>query len=159
MASPTRLQADRYPRPTRSQELDADRLKLLPLFARLSRRERELVARFADEIDVQTGRALTREGGPAREFFVIENGTATVTRNGREIRQLGPGDFFGEIGVLGTQRRTATVTATSPMHLVVLFGQNFTALEGELDEVNQVVERVMAQRLAADEVADRATRP
>jgi CRP-like cAMP-binding protein len=139
--------------------LDADGLKSLPLFAGLSRRERELVARFADEVDIGAGRVLTHEGGSAQEFFVIETGTARVTRGGKEVRHLGPGDFFGEIGVLSTQRRTATVTSTSPMHLVVLFGQNFIALEGELDEVNQVVERVMAERLASDQMSDRPAGP
>lgn len=97
------------------------------------------------------GKTLTEAGGSAREFFVIETGTATVAKGGEEIASLGPGDFFGEIGVLKTRPRTATVTATSPMHLVVLFAQNFTALEDQLAEVNKVVERVMAERLAADE--------
>lgn len=131
--------------------MNADHLKSIPLFAGLSRRDRDLVARYADEVDVPAGKTLTEEGGSAREFFVIDSGTASVTKSGKEIRTLGPGDFFGEIGVLRHSPRTATVTATSPMHLVVLFAQNFTALEDQLDEVAKVVDRVMAERLASDQ--------
>lgn len=131
--------------------MNADHLKSMPLFARLSRRERDLVARYADEVDVPAGKTLTEEGGSAREFFVIDSGTASVTKGGREINTLGPGDFFGEIGVLRHSPRTATVTATSAMHLVVLFAQNFAALEDQFDEVGKVVERVMAERLASDQ--------
>lgn len=131
--------------------MNADHLKSMPLFAGLSRRERDLVARYADEVDVPAGKTLTEEGGSAREFFVIDSGTASVTKGGREINTLGPGDFFGEIGVLRHSPRTATVTATSPMHLVVLFAQNFAALEDQFDEVGKVVERVMAERLASDQ--------
>lgn len=130
--------------------MEAERLKTLPLFAGLSRRERDLVARFADEVEVEAGRVLAHQGGSAQEFFVIEDGTAVVTRDGEEVRSLGSGDFFGEIGVLKTHHRTATVTATSPMHLVVLFGQNFSALEHELNDINAIVERVMTERLEAD---------
>jgi len=131
--------------------MNADHLKSIPLFASLSRRDRDLVARYADEVDVPAGKTLTEEGGSAREFFVIDSGTASVTKGGQEINTLGPGDFFGEIGVLRHSPRTATVTATSPMHLVVLFAQNFAALEDQLDEVAKVVERVMAERLASDQ--------
>lgn len=139
------------PVPERSKGINADHLKSIPLFAGLSKRERDLVARFADEVDVASGKTLTQEGGSAHEFFVIESGTASVTKSGEEIASLGPGDFFGEIGVLKTRPRNATVTATSPMRLVVLFAQNFTALEDELGQVNKVVERVMAERLASDQ--------
>jgi CRP-like cAMP-binding protein len=121
------------------------------MFSGLSKKERDLVARFADEVDVPAGRTLTEEGGAAREVFVIESGTASVTRQGQVVATLGPGDIFGEIGVMKNQPRSATVTATSPMTLIVLFSQNFTALESQLDEVNEVVDRVMAERLAADQ--------
>lgn len=130
--------------------MNADSLKSIPLFAGLSKRERDLVSRYADEVDVPSGKTLTEEGGSAHEFFVVESGTASVTKAGQQINTLGPGDFFGEIGVLRHQPRTATVVATSPMRLVVLFAQHFTALEDQLSEVSQVVERVMGERLAAN---------
>jgi CRP/FNR family cyclic AMP-dependent transcriptional regulator len=130
--------------------MDARDLKSVPLFAGLSKRERELVARFADEIDVPAGKVLTKEGGPSQEFFVITSGSATVTRFGSEISHLEPGDFFGEIGILRSEARTATVTADTPMRLLVLFAQNFTALDHELSEVRECVEKAMAERMPSE---------
>jgi len=127
--------------------MDASDLKSVPLFAGLSKRERELVARFADEIDVPAGKVLTQEGGPSQEFFVITSGSATVTRHGGEVAHLAVGDFFGEIGILLSEPRTATVIADTPMRLLVLFAQNFTALDHELTEVRQCVEKAMAERM------------
>ena len=130
--------------------MDANDLKSVPLFSGLSKRERELVARFADEVNVPAGKVLTREGGPSQEFFVITSGSATVTREGEEIARLGVGDFFGEIGILKAEPRTATVTADTSMSLLVLFAQNFTALDHEITEVRNCVEKAMAERLASD---------
>jgi CRP/FNR family cyclic AMP-dependent transcriptional regulator len=130
--------------------MNASDLKSVPLFAGLSKRERELVARLADEIDVPAGKVLTQEGGPSQEFFVITSGSATVTRDGGEVGHLGAGDFFGEIGVLRSEPRTATVTADTPMRLLVLFAQNFTALDHELTEVRECVEKAMAERMPSE---------
>jgi cAMP-dependent protein kinase regulator len=130
--------------------MDASDLKSVPLFAGLSKRERELVARFADEIDVPAGKVLTQEGGPSQEFFVITSGSATVTRDGAEVGHLEAGDFFGEIGILLSEPRTATVTADTPMRLLVLFAQNFTALDHELSEVRKCVEKAMAERMPSE---------
>ena len=99
--------------------MDAKDLKSVPLFSGLGKRDRELVARFADEVDVPEGKVLTAEGGPSHEFFVITSGTAAVTRKGGEVARLDAGDFFGEIGVLRSERRTATVTAVTPMKTTV----------------------------------------
>ena len=130
--------------------MDASDLKSVPLFASLSKRERELVARFADEIDVPAGKVLTTEGGPSQEFFVITSGSATVTRGGGKVGHLDTGDFFGEIGILRSEPRTATVTADTPMRLLVLFAQNFTTLDHELTEVRVCVEKAMAERLPSE---------
>lgn len=130
--------------------MDASDLKSVPLFAGLSKRDRELVARFADEIDVPAGKVLTQEGGPSQEFFVITSGSATVTRSGSEVGHLEPGDFFGEIGILHSEPRTATVTADTPMRLLVLFAQNFTALDHELTAVRECVEKAMAERMPSE---------
>jgi CRP/FNR family cyclic AMP-dependent transcriptional regulator len=130
--------------------MDASDLKSVPLFASLSKRERELVARFADEVDVPAGKVLTKEGGPSQEFFVITSGSATVTRDGAEVGHLETGDFFGEIGILHSEPRTATVTADTPMRLLVLFAQNFTALDHELTQVRECVEKAMAERMPSE---------
>ena len=116
--------------------MDVKQIEQLSLFAGLDKRERERVAQHADEVDVPAGKRLAREGDLAYEFFVIRDGTAEVDVGGEIKNTLGPGDFFGEIGVLEEQRvRVATVTATSPMSLVVMTGHDLRALGREMPEV------------------------
>jgi CRP/FNR family transcriptional regulator, cyclic AMP receptor protein len=128
--------------------MDASDLKHLPLFSHLNRKELALVARHADEVTAEAGQVLARDGEVAREFFVIKEGTATVTRAGNQINHLGPGDFFGEIGLLETPRRTATVTADTPMRLIVMFGPEFTLVDSEIPEIDRVIRKAMAKRMA-----------
>ena len=127
--------------------MDAARLRSIPLFSELSDRERADVARYADEVSVPAGKTLAEEGQFAYEFFVIEQGTAAVTKDGRPLAELGPDDFFGEIGLVEAERRTATVTATSPMELIVIFGPNFRRLERELPEVASQIRKAIRERL------------
>ena len=115
--------------------MDADRLAEVPLFSGLSKRRRTLVARYADEIDVAAGAALIEEGHLAYEFFAILDGTAEVRHGDEPIRTLGPGDVFGEIGVLETHKRTASVVATSPMTLVVMYAPELNSLSTHIPDV------------------------
>lgn len=128
--------------------MDAARLKSIPLFADLTDRDREHVARFADEVDVSEGKTLAEEGEFAYQFFVIQDGTAEVTKDGKMLTELGPDDFFGEIGLVESERRTATVVATSPMQLIVIFGPSFRRLERELPEVAAKIRTAIRERLA-----------
>ena len=127
--------------------MDTSRLASIPLFAALSERDRADVARYADEVDVPAGKTLAEEGQFAYEFFVIAQGTAEVTKDGRVLAQLGPDDFFGEIGLVESERRTATVVATSPMELIVIFGPNFRRLERELPELASQIRTAIRERL------------
>lgn len=126
--------------------MDEHRLPTLPLFADLDRRERRLVASLADEVEVPAGRVLTGEGEHSLEFFVIEDGTAEVRRQGELIAELGPGDFFGEVGVLEATPRNASVTATTPMRLVVLFAPHLRGLAAEIEEVSALLHQAIEQR-------------
>ena len=128
--------------------MDAADLKSIPLFSHLSRKELALVARHADEATAEPGQVLAREGEVAREFFVINEGTATVTRDGAVINHLGPGDFFGEIGLLETPRRVATVTADKAMRLIVMFGPEFTLVDSEIEEIDRVIRKAITERMA-----------
>jgi CRP-like cAMP-binding protein len=127
--------------------VDEDRVAALPLFASLSKHERRQVARWADEIDVEAGKQLIEEGEFGYEFFAIEEGTASVTRDGQHVRDLGPGDFFGEIALVETERRTASVVATSPMRLVVMTRRDFQRMAYEFPEVTGRISRAIAERL------------
>ena len=101
----------------------------IPLFADVPRRRHWDLARLADEVGVPAGAELTREGGYAQEFFVVVSGTADVHRDGDRVAALGPGDFFGEVGLLGPRwERSATVVATSPMRLLVMARRQFREL-------------------------------
>jgi CRP-like cAMP-binding protein len=86
----------------------------------------------------------------AREFFVIESGNATVTQKGETINRLGPGDFFGEIGLVETPRRTATVTADTPMQLIVMYGPEFKAVEWEIKDIDRCIRKAIAERMKTE---------
>jgi CRP/FNR family cyclic AMP-dependent transcriptional regulator len=130
--------------------MDSRDVAAIPLFAGLSKDDQQVVAQYADEVDVPAGTKLAQEGRLAYEFFAIQDGTAQVTREGKAIADLGPGDFFGEIGLLGGERRVASVTATSPMRLVVLTGAQLRAMESRMAPVGERIRSAMAQRLEAD---------
>src|SRR4026208_2309558 len=92
-----------------------DALRQCPLFAELSRDELQELAKNTEDLEVDAGKVLCREGEPAREFSVRMRGEAGATKAGEALRTMGPGDFFGEIGLIEDILRTATVTASSPL--------------------------------------------
>lgn len=127
--------------------MDAARLKRIPLFADLSERDREQVARWADEVDIKAGKHLVDQGRFAYEFFVIEEGTAEVTRDGGHLTDLGPGDFFGEIGILGDEPRTASVVATTDMTLIVMTDRDFREMTRSMSKVAETIRNTMELRM------------
>ena len=129
--------------------MDETRLKSLPLFASLSKRELQQVARSCDEVDVPEGKSLMTQGESAYEFFVIADGTAEVSADGRHVADLGPGDFLGEMGAMAHAKRSATVVATSPMVLVVMTDRDLRHLESEMPTVHQKLSTAVEERTAA----------
>ena len=102
--------------------MDEAKLRDIPLFSKLSRKQRKLLALRADEVDVEPGTLVCRKGESAKELYVIVQGTAKVVRDDQYLDELGPGDFFGEMGVVDDAPRNANVIATTPMTLMVLNG-------------------------------------
>ena len=127
--------------------MDPKLLEGIGAFSGLSRDELEKLARWTFEVEVQAGEELTKEGRLAHEFFVIEDGAVEVRQDGERIAELGPGDFFGEIGLLETERRTASVVATTPMELIVMFEREFRQMERELPSVATRVRSAIRARL------------
>lgn len=127
---------------------DPDRLVDVPLFAGLSRDELERVAAWLDARHANAGERIFGEGSPGYALYVIENGTATVSRGGEATATLGPGDFFGEIAIVETGRRTATVTASSSLDYYAMWGGDFRMLEREQPRVADSVRRAVTRRLA-----------
>jgi CRP/FNR family transcriptional regulator, cyclic AMP receptor protein len=127
--------------------MDAASLRSLELFAGLSDADLASVARWADEVDVPAGKHLVDEGRFAYEFFAIREGTAEVRRGGEVLRQLGPGDFFGEIGLLeASHLRTASVVATSPLRVVVMLARDFASMDRQMPGVAARVRAACEER-------------
>ncbi|MEO8293696.1 MAG: cyclic nucleotide-binding domain-containing protein, partial [Actinomycetota bacterium] len=122
-------------------------LNEVPLFAGLSKREREQVARWADEIDEPSGYLLVNQGNFAHEFFVLLEGTVEVRKDDEHLTDLGPGDFFGEIALVAQDRRTASVTATTPVRAIVMHARDFGAMRTEMPAVCQRIEAAIHERL------------
>jgi CRP/FNR family transcriptional regulator, cyclic AMP receptor protein len=129
--------------------MEPGRLKAVPFFNGMSKSELAAVAQQTDEVDVPAGKVLAREGDFGDEFFLIDAGTAQVTRGGEPIAELGAGDFFGEMALLLEEdRRNATVTATTPMSLIVMTRASFRALDRADPEVHATVAKAIAERHA-----------
>jgi len=109
--------------------VDAGRLAQIPFFAALTPDALTAVAESAFEVEAPVGEQLAIEGDFGYALYAIESGTADVTVDGATVASLGPGDVFGEIAVIAAGRRTATVSATSPMRLIALFKRDVWALE------------------------------
>ena len=122
-------------------------LKRVPLFAQCSRKELEEIGKIADEIDFRAGKELTHEGKPGREFFVLLDGTADVTKGKRKVRQLSGGDFFGEIALVSDVPRTATVTTSSPARALVITDRSFKRLLQRSPTIQLKVLRALAERI------------
>ena len=121
--------------------MDATRLKSIPLFQDVPDEELAQIATFAQEVTVDSGRELVREGDFSYEFMAIEDGKAEVTRHGEHVADLGPGDFFGEMGLLEKTLRNATVTAKTPVRIVTLTGWDLKRIERSVPDA---IERVRA---------------
>lgn len=125
-------------------------LKRVPLFEDCSKTELGQLATSADELPLPEGRVLAREGKPGREFFVLVDGTVRVSRGGRKLADLGAGDWFGEIALVTGRPRTATVTATTPVRVLVLTDRAFRRVVGEMPSIALKVMASLGQRLSAD---------
>jgi CRP/FNR family transcriptional regulator, cyclic AMP receptor protein len=126
--------------------LDAKQLKRIPLFADASDEDLAKVAAFAKSTEIAEGEVVVEEGGFSRELLAIEEGSAEVTREGEHIADLGPGDVFGEAGMLDDSMRSASVTATTRMKLISLGHFEVQRLKKDAPEVYSRIEDLVEQR-------------
>jgi CRP/FNR family transcriptional regulator, cyclic AMP receptor protein len=126
--------------------LDATQLKRIPLFSDASDDELRRVAIFAESREVPEGEVVLEEGGFSRELLAIEEGTAEVSREGEKLADLGPGDIFGEAGMLDDEMRSATVTATSRLKLISLRHFEVQRLKKDAPDVYRRIEDLVEQR-------------
>src|SRR3954469_9818846 len=126
--------------------MDSSRLKRIPVFADLDDDALNHIAALAAEVSVPAGKELVREGDYSYDVLAIEEGTASVERDGERVADLGPGDVVGEMGVLERSQRSATVRATSPMLLVTLTGWDIRRLQKTAPKAVDHLRDVVAQR-------------
>jgi CPA1 family monovalent cation:H+ antiporter len=129
--------------------VDSARLEAFSLFFELAEDELAAIASVATETTVEAGKSLASEGDFGHALYAIERGTAEVSRGGDVVRTLGSGDVFGEVAVLASGRRTATVVATTPMSLIAIFKRDVWALEQRSPEAAERLRTLVANRLAA----------
>jgi CRP-like cAMP-binding protein len=127
--------------------VEPSRLRELELFSGVDEQLIDRLARSAELKPASPGVVLAREGASGYTFFVILSGTVEVERGGTFLETLGPGDFFGEMAILGGSRRNATVTASSPVELLVLFGTEFRTLEQDHPDVADRIKHTVAERV------------
>ncbi len=127
----------------------ADVLASVPLFAGCSKKDLGKIAAIADEIDLKQGKVLTRQGGPALEFFVLLEGSAEIVRNGKRIGTASSGDFFGEMALISQKPRSATITTTSPIRALIITETNFRRLLRENPTISLKVLEAVAERTTA----------
>ena len=128
--------------------MDVGRLRKIPVFADVSDDDLRRIATFATEDSAPAGSTLVREGDYSTELIAIEEGTAEVHHDGRLLASLGPGDVFGETGVLEGGLRNASVVATSPLRIVKLTTWDIKRLT---PETVQRLRELVAQRQPAVE--------
>jgi CRP-like cAMP-binding protein len=127
--------------------MDRGRIAAVPLFAGLDDGDLDRLADVATEVDLETGAPLTAEGEFGHALYVVESGTADVHRDGAIVGSIGPGDVVGEIAVLASGRRTATVVATSAMRLIAIFKRDVWVLERNSPAVAERLRELLTHRL------------
>ncbi len=126
--------------------MDSTLLQAVPTFAALPDEERNAIATWANEASVSEGSVIVNEGDYAYTFFAIITGTAEVYRGEEKLADLGPGDFFGEVGLIEKERRNATVRAASPMRLLTLTSWDLRRLENAAPHAMREIHRVLEER-------------
>lgn len=130
-----------------SRDAKVEALKQAPLFDGLSRKQLIELAKVAEDVELEAGKILCREGESGREFFVVMQGEAEVTKGRKHVATCRSGEFFGEIALIEDIPRTATVTAKTPIRFFVITSQSFLRLLDEQPGIERKVLRALARRL------------
>jgi CRP-like cAMP-binding protein len=126
--------------------MDVGRLKAIPLFESFSEDDLRKIAPFAEEHSAGEGEVLVREGDYSYDLQIVEEGKVEVTRGGEHLADLGPGDYFGEMGVLERSMRNATVTAKTPVRLISFKTYDVKRMEKNLPEAVEKLRQALSER-------------
>jgi len=136
----------------RRQSEKIDMLKRVPLFSHLSQRQLSLIARHADEVQLDAGKVLAKQGELGLEFLLLVEGSARVQRDGKMIARLAEGDFFGEMSLIDGKPRSATVVAETPVTLLAIHRRSFSYLLDTIPGLSRKMLATLSERLRqADE--------
>ena len=137
--------------------MEPARLEGMPLFADLNDEERAEVAARTREVTVEEGETVATQGDNAYEFFLVEAGEAEVRKGGEVIASVREGEVIGEIGLLATGTRTASVVALTPMTLLAMFSRDFEQLKDRMPAIAKSLRATMRERVARSLLASRPT--
>ena len=126
-----------------------ERLRRVPLFAGCTDKQLHFIASRTDELDLEKGKVLCREGQSGGDFFVLLSGAADVTAGGKTVRTIREGEFFGEISLLDNGPRTATVTVSEPARVLVLGPAQFRDMLHQNAEIATTMLYAVVKRLRA----------
>jgi CRP/FNR family transcriptional regulator, cyclic AMP receptor protein len=131
--------------------MDPTQLKRIPIFQDVPDEDLTVITTFATTEEAPEGAVIVKEGDYANAFMAIEEGTAKVTRDGEHVGDLGPGDIFGEVGLIERERRTATVEATSRVRMIKIEHWELQRMKKKLPEVYEKIARLADERAAGGE--------
>src|SRR5207302_9214485 len=130
----------------RGSEMTAEELRSVPLFESLSDDALRELSVWINEVRVPEGKHVVDEGDYSNELFVIIDGEAAATRGDEHLADLGPGDFFGEMGVLANERRSATVVAKTPLQVLTLAHYDVDRMRKKAPEMLDELEKAIEER-------------
>ena len=126
--------------------MDASLLKKIPLFADVPDEELRKVATFATTEEFPEGATVVKEGGYSNHFYAIEEGTVKIERGDEHLADLGPGDVFGEQGLLERQERSASVVATSPLRVIKIEHWELSRMRKSMPQIVEELQRKVEER-------------
>jgi CRP-like cAMP-binding protein len=130
-------------------------LKKIPLFAECSKKDLRDIALITEELSVDAGTVLIREGERGRDLFVVVRGQLEVYRDGDTVASIGPGEVAGEMALLSAKPRSATVTAATDSYLLKAGDRDFLALLDRTPLLWLKIARALADRVQEDERLER----
>ena len=124
-----------------------ERIRNVSLFAELDDADLDVIAGLAGELEVEAGAVLAAEGDFGHAFFAVEEGSADVLRGDERVSGLVKGEVFGEIALLSSGRRTASVVAVTPMRLITLFKRDLWKIEERYPALAEDLRATVKERL------------
>jgi CRP/FNR family transcriptional regulator, cyclic AMP receptor protein len=134
------------------KDAKVDLISRVPLFATCSKKELGLIANQADQVEWRVGKTVIQEGRLGSEFFLLIDGTVSVSRGGTKLRDLTAGEWVGEIALITNVPRTATVMTTSPVRALVLTRGAFSRLIEDNPSIAAKVLALLGERVAPETI-------